>query len=84
MNKIQIAIQIAKLVLFLIFGLRDLVLQAEEQIPESGKGKEKFAAVKAAISASAGFLGIADEAVRAADKIIDTKINDVVTEAINK
>jgi len=83
MGKIQLAIQIAKIVLFLFFGLKDLVLQAEELVPESGKGKEKFAAVKAAIAAAAGVMGIAEQAVKAADKIIDDKINETVAKEIN-
>jgi hypothetical protein len=83
MGKIQLAIQIAKIVLFLFFGLKDLVLQAEEQVPEKNRGSEKFAAVKAAIAAAASVMGIAEQAVKAADKIIEEKINETVEKEIN-
>jgi len=83
MNKIKIALDIAKLVIFLALGLKSLILEAEEFAPESGKGAQKFAAVKAAVVAVAGFLGIADEAIKAADKVIDERINSTVSQEIN-
>jgi len=83
MGKIQLAFQVAKLVLFLFFGLRDLVLQAEELVPESKRGTEKFAAVKAAIEAAARVMGIGESAVKYAEKIIEEKINETVKTEIN-
>jgi hypothetical protein len=83
MGKIQLAIQIARLALFLFFGLRELVLQAEELVPESGKGKEKFAAVKQAIAAAAAVMGIAEQALKVYDKTIEERIEETVAKEIN-
>ena len=53
MGKISLAMEIAKFVLFIIRSLKDLVVQAEEMMPEPGRGSEKFAAVKEALITAA-------------------------------
>ncbi len=84
MGKISLAMEIAKFVLFIIRSLKDLVVQAEEMMPEPGRGSEKFAAVKEALITAARYAGMADEAVDRADAFIDEKINKEVDQQINK
>ena len=83
MGKLKLAFEIAKLVLFLIASIKDLVLQAEEQLPESGKGSEKFQAVKTAVITAAKYADIADEAVDKADDFINDAIEGAVAKFIN-
>lgn len=83
MGKLKLAFEIARFVLFLITSLKELVLQAEEQLPESGKGSEKFAAVKEAVITAAKYADIADEAVEKADAFVDDAINSAVGKFIN-
>jgi hypothetical protein len=84
MGKISLAMEIAKFVLFIIRSLKDLVVQAEEMMPEPGRGSEKFAAVKEALITAARYAGMADEAVDRADAFIDEKINKEVQVQINE
>ena len=83
MGKVKLAFEIARFVLFLIASIKDLVVQAEEQMPESGKGSEKFAAVKTAIITAAKYADIADEAIEKADDFVDTHIESAVQKFIN-
>lgn len=83
MGRFKLAFEIARFVLFLITSVKDLVLEAEEQLPESGKGSEKFAAVKTAVVAAAKYADIADEAVQKADAFIDDTIEHTVGTVIN-
>ena len=83
MGKLKLAFEIAKFVLFLIASIKDLVLQAEEQLPEAGKGSEKFQAVKTAVITAAKYADIADEAVDKADEFINDSINGAVAKFIN-
>ena len=83
MGKLKLAFEIARFVLFLIASIKDLVLQAEEQLPESGKGSEKFAAVKQAVVTAAKYADIAEEAVEKADEFIDDAIEGAVAKFIN-
>ena len=83
MGKLKLAFEIARFVLFLITSIKDLVIQAEEQMPEAGKGSEKFAAVKEAVLTAAKYADIADEAVDKADEFIDNHIEDAVKKFIN-
>jgi hypothetical protein len=83
MGKLKLAFEIARFVLFLIASIKDLVLQAEEQLPEAGKGSEKFAAVKTAVVTAAKYADIAEEAVKKADEFIDESINVAVANHIN-
>jgi len=83
MSKLKLAFEIARFVLFLIASIKDLVLQAEEQLPEAGKGSEKFAAVKTAVVTAAKYADIAEEAVKKADEFIDESINVAVANHIN-
>lgn len=83
MGKLKLAFEIARFVLFLIASIKDLVIQAEEQLPESGKGSDKFAAVKTAIITAAKYADIADEAVEKADAFVDDAINSAVGKFIN-
>lgn len=82
--KIAMAVEIAKFVLFLIRAVKDLVLQAEEQMPESGKGSEKFAQVKEAVIVAGKYAGFADDAIKSVEPLIEQKINDAVATEINK
>lgn len=83
MGKLKLAFEIARFVLFLIASIKDLVLQAEEQLPEAGKGSEKFAAVKEAVITAAKYADIAEEAVEKADEFVDDAINGAVARFIN-
>jgi phage-related protein len=83
MGKLKLAFEIAQFVLFLISSIKDLVLQAEEQMPEAGKGSEKFAAVKEAVLTAAKYADIADEAVEKADEFINDSIEGAVANFIN-
>ena len=83
MGKLKLAFEIARFVLFLIASIKDLVLQAEEQLPEAGKGSQKFAAVKTAVVTAAKYADIAEEAVKKADEFIDESINVAVANHIN-
>jgi len=83
MGKLKLAFEIARFVLFLIASIKDLVLQAEEQLPEAGKGSEKFAAVKQAVVTAAKYADIAEEAVEKADEFIDDAIEGAVAKFIN-
>lgn len=83
MGKLKLAFEIARFVLFLIASIKDLVIQAEEQLPESGKGSEKFAAVKQAVVTAAKYADIAEEAVEKADEFIDDAIEGAVAKFIN-
>ena len=83
MGKLKLAFEIAQFVLFLISSIKDLVLQAEEQMPEAGKGSEKFAAVKEAILTAAKYADIADEAVDKVDEFINDSIEGAVAKFIN-
>jgi hypothetical protein len=83
MGKLKLAFEIARFVLFLIASIKDLVLQAEEQLPEAGKGSEKFAAVKEAVITAAKYADIAEEAVEKADEFVDDAINGAVAKFIN-
>ena len=83
MGKLKLAFEIARFVVFLISSLKELVIQAEEQLPESGKGSEKFAAVKKAVIVAAKYADIADEAVDKVDDFIDEQIEGAVGKFIN-
>ncbi len=83
MGKLKLAFEIAQFVLFLISSIKDLVLQAEEQMPEAGKGSEKFAAVKEAVLTAAKYADIADEAIEKADDFVDNHIESAVKKFIN-
>ena len=83
MGKLKLAFEIARFVLFLIASIKDLVLQAEEQLPEAGKGSEKFQAVKTAVITAAKYADIADEAVDKVDEFINDSIEGAVAKFIN-
>ena len=83
MNKLKIAFDIARFVLFIVTSLKTLVLNAEEQLPESGRGAEKFAAVKQAVIMAAGYADIASEAIEALDAFLEEQINSTVAKWIN-
>ncbi|QIB67192.1 hypothetical protein [Kineobactrum salinum] len=82
---LTLAIQVAKFVIWLMLNLSDLVLEAEENLPEAGRGGEKFAAVKEAVLVAARVLGLADRAIDAALGVVDVdkRINDTVSKEIN-
>lgn len=83
MNKIKLAFDIARFVLFIVTSLKTLVLSAEEQLPEPGRGSEKFAAVKQAVIMAADYADIASEAIEALDTFLDEQINTTVQKWIN-
>jgi hypothetical protein len=83
MGKLKIAFEIARFVLFLVTSVKDLVLQAEEQMPESGRGSDKFAAVKQAVITAAKYADIGGDAIEKVDSFIDDKINETVKETVN-
>lgn len=83
MNKLKMAFEIARFVLFIVTSVKTLVLNAEEQLPESGRGAEKFAAVKQAVLMAAGYADIASEAIQALDAFLDEQINTTVARWIN-
>ena len=83
MGKLKLAFEIARFVLFLITSIKELVIQAEEHMPEPGKGSEKFAAVKESILTAAKYADIADEAIEKADEFVDTHIEAAVQKFIN-
>lgn len=83
MNKFMMMLQMAKFVIWLVGAVRELVVDAEEQIPESGKGAEKFATVKKAVTVAAQYAGIADQVVKTLDGVIDKEINAAVDTEIN-
>ena len=61
-----------RLVIFMIFGLRDLVIEAAKN--QDVAGSAKFQAVKAAVLSIARAMGIAEKALDAADGIINDRI----------
>jgi hypothetical protein len=65
-------IAVGRLVIFMAFGLRDLVVEAAKN--DAVAGSEKFAAVKSALVTIAKMMGIAEKALNAADGIINDKI----------
>lgn len=84
MGKLKLAFEIGRFVVFIVTSLKTLVLNAEEQLPEGGHGKEKFEAVKTAILMAAKYAEIADEAIEAVDGFIDEQIEGAVSKFINK
>jgi hypothetical protein len=83
-GKLKLAFEIGRFVVFIVTSLKTLVLNAEEQLPEGGHGKEKFEAVKTAIVMAAKYAEIADEAIEAVDGFIDDQIEGAVAKFINK
>lgn len=81
----SLAYAVAKFVIWLILNIKEFVLDAEERMPEPGKGSEKMAAVKEAVTVAAKIAGMADSAIDAVTGtgLIDTKINDAVAQEIN-
>ena len=84
MGKLKLAFEIGRFVVFIITSLKTLVLNAEEQLPEGGHGKEKFEAVKTAIIMAAKYAEIADEAIETVDGFIDEQIESTVAKFVNK
>jgi hypothetical protein len=82
-GKLKLAFEIGRFVVFIVTSLKTLVLNAEEQLPEGGHGKEKFEAVKTAILMAAKYAEIADEAIEAVDGFIDDQIEGAVAKFIN-
>jgi len=82
-GKLKLAFEIGRFVVFIVTSLKTLVLNAEEQLPEGGHGKEKFEAVKTAIVMAAKYAEIADEAIEAVDGFIDDQIEGAVAKFIN-
>jgi len=82
----SLAYQVAKFIIWLVLNVREFVKDAEERMPESGKGSEKLAAVKEAVSIAAKIAGMADSAIDAVAKtgLVEQKINDAVATEINK
>ena len=78
-----VAFQVARFVIWLILNIRTLVVQAEKELPESGHGAEKFAAVKEAVTVAARVAGMADAAINAVQPLVTEKINDAVATEIN-
>jgi hypothetical protein len=72
-------IAVGRLVIFMAFGLRDLVLEAANN--PAVEGSKKFQAVKDAIVTVARMMGIAEKALSAADKIINEKIESTYQSA---
>lgn len=83
MNKLKLAFEIGRFIVFIVTSIKTLVLSAEEQLPEGGHGKEKFEAVKTAIVMAAKYAEIADEAIEAVDGFIDEQIEGAVSKHIN-
>ena len=52
-------------------------------MPESGRGSEKFAAVKKAVITAAKYAEISEKAVDTVDDFINSQINQTVSETIN-
>ncbi len=84
MGKLKLAFEIGRFVVFIVTSLKTLVLNAEEQLPEGGHGKEKFEAVKTAIIMAAKYAEIADEAIETVDGFIDEQIESTVAKFVNK
>jgi hypothetical protein len=82
-NKLKQAFEIARFVLFIVTSVKALVLSAEEQLPESGKGSEKFAAVKQAIIMAARYADIASDIITTLDQYIDEQIDSAVSKWVN-
>jgi len=80
---LTIILQVAQFVIWLLLNLPKLVKAAEEMIPESGKGAEKFAAVKEAVTVAAQVAGMADKALAVVTPLIDSKINAAVATTVN-
>ena len=80
-----IAFEVAKFVIWLILNVKKLVIDAEQQLPESGRGSEKMAAVREGIAVAAKVAGMADAAIKAVQStgLIDDKINSAVSTEIN-
>jgi hypothetical protein len=76
-------IAVARFLVWLALNIRTLVLEAEENLPESGKGSEKFAAVKDAVLTVASIMGIAKTALDAIAPQVDGKINQAVATTVN-
>lgn len=78
-----IAFQVARFVIWLVLNIRTLVNQAEQELPESGRGSDKFAAVKEAVTVAASVAGMADAAIKAVQPLVESKINEAVAVEIN-
>ena len=81
----SIAIQVAKFVIWLLLNLKQLVLEAEHQLPEAGQGSSKFAAVREAIIIAAKVAGMADQAIDSVWNTmnIDKRIDETVAKEVN-
>lgn len=80
---LAMAFQVARFVIWLVLNIRALVVQAEAELPESGQGSAKFAAVKEAVTVAAKVAGMADAAISAVQPLVESKINDAVAVEIN-
>lgn len=80
-----LAFQVAKFVIWLVLNIKEFVFDAEERMPEKGRGSEKFAAVKEGVLVAAKLAGMAETAINAVAStgLIDSKINDAVASEIN-
>lgn len=72
-------IAIGRLVIFMTFGLRDLIVEAAKN--DEVAGSEKFAAVKTALVTIGKMMGIAEKVLNAADGIINDKIESTYQSA---
>lgn len=80
---LTLAFEVAKFLVWLILSVRKLVADAEQEMPEQGRGSEKFAAVKEAVTVAAQVAGMTDAAIDAVRPLVDKKINDAVAVEIN-
>lgn len=76
-------IQIARFMVFIIRAVRDLVVEVEQQMPEPGRGKEKFATVKRALEVTAKYAGISQDMLTKVDSLVNDEIETAVKEEIN-
>ena len=83
LTKLRMAAQIARYVLLAIATVRQLVIDAEEAFAGQGRGAEKFAAVLAGLRAAASYIGIASEAIDAAERFAADRIEDAVSTEVN-
>lgn len=80
---LTVLLQVAQFIVWLVLNLPKLVQAAEELIPESNRGGEKFAAVKDAVLVGAKVAGMADAAIKAVGPLVDERINRTVDSTIN-
>lgn len=76
-------IQIAKFMVFVISSVKQLVIEVEQQMPEPGRGAEKFAVIKKTLTTVGKYMGISTAVLETVDSMVADEINEAVATEIN-